>query len=111
MRFTRTRYIPANSTPIETPLGVVYTYTTQGQKLAAVAYAGKSSKSAWHHSFRTQAQLDAKVSDFFAGLEAHQRRVAERRIEIAQPHTVKLDEIIYNSWGYDQTNIDFYQVV
>ena len=26
-------------------------------------------------------------------------------------HNIKVGEIFYNSWGYDQTNIDFYQVV
>ena len=25
--------------------------------------------------------------------------------------TLKVGDIIYNSWGYDQTNIDFYQVI
>ena len=26
-------------------------------------------------------------------------------------HTLKTGDILYTSWGYDQTNIDFYQVV
>ena len=26
-------------------------------------------------------------------------------------HTMKTGDIVYNSWGYDQTNVDFYQVV
>ena len=25
-------------------------------------------------------------------------------------HTLKVGEILYSSWGYDQTNIDFYQI-
>ena len=30
----------------------------------------------------------------------------------AEPkHDIKIGDIFYNSWGYDQTNIDFYQVV
>jgi len=33
----------------------------------------------------------------------------ERAKEAAQ--TVKVGQIFYDSWGYDQTNIDFYQVV
>jgi hypothetical protein len=113
MRFVpRTRHIPANSTRIERAVGVVYAYTVGAEKkLAAIAYAGKSNKAAFHNLFRTQAQLDARIAEFFEGLEAHQRRVAERRVEISQPHTVKVDAVIYNSWGYDQTNIDFYQVV
>lgn len=26
-------------------------------------------------------------------------------------HTIKPGSVVYNSWGYEQTNIDFYQVV
>jgi hypothetical protein len=26
-------------------------------------------------------------------------------------HSVKVDDIFYSSWGYDQSNIDWYQVV
>lgn len=27
------------------------------------------------------------------------------------PHSIKVGTIISNSWGYDQTNVDWYQVV
>jgi hypothetical protein len=27
------------------------------------------------------------------------------------PHTLKLNDILYSSWGYEQTNVNFYQVV
>ena len=26
-------------------------------------------------------------------------------------HTLKVDDVLYSSWGYDQTNVDFYQVL
>ena len=31
--------------------------------------------------------------------------------EIPQSNPVKVNDIFYSSWGYDQTNIDFYMVV
>ena len=31
--------------------------------------------------------------------------------EVPQSNTVKINDIFYSSWGYDQTNIDFYMVV
>lgn len=110
MRFTpRTRYIPQNATITERAVGVVYSYTVGG-KLAAIAYAGKSNKKAFHNIFRSQESLDARTAEFFAGLEAHKRAVIARRSEAKQPHTLQVGDVIYNSWGYDQTNIDFYQV-
>ena len=30
---------------------------------------------------------------------------------VPQSNPVKLNDIFYSSWGYDQTNIDFYQVI
>ena len=31
--------------------------------------------------------------------------------EVPQLNSVKINDIFYSSWGYDQTNIDFYQVI
>lgn len=31
--------------------------------------------------------------------------------KVNQPHTISKGTIIFNSWGYDQTNIDYYQVI
>ncbi|NBR55091.1 MAG: hypothetical protein EBT82_03865 [Micrococcales bacterium] len=45
-------------------------------------------------------------------LKAKQDRLAENakaREEFVNPY--KVGDILYGSWGYDQTNIDFYQVV
>jgi hypothetical protein len=109
MRFTFPRFIPANATITERAVGVVYSYQVDG-KLAAVAYAGKSNKKAFHHLFRSQERLDIKIAEFFAGLEAHKQRVVARRSEAKTPHNLKVGDVVYNSWGYDQTNVDFYQV-
>ncbi len=35
---------------------------------------------------------------------------AERALARKAPHTLKIGDILYSSWGYDQTNIDYYQV-
>lgn len=108
------RYIPANSTAIESPHGVVYTYAKFVNNrgiIAAIAYAGKQSKSTWHHRFATEAQRDAKIKEFFDGLADHAARIAERKQQATKPHTLQLGDVVYNSWGYDQTNVDFFEVV
>jgi len=35
----------------------------------------------------------------------------EEKKEATGKHTFKVGDILYQSWGYDQTNIDFFQVV
>jgi hypothetical protein len=49
-----------------------------------------------------------RIQRFFASLDAHAQRTAEQRTQV---HTLAVGDGIYNSWGYDQTNVDFYEVV
>jgi len=39
------------------------------------------------------------------------RKMAEIKPYSEPKHNIKPGDIFYNSWGYEQTNIDFYQVV
>jgi hypothetical protein len=38
-------------------------------------------------------------------------RKGKKIMTTEKKHNYKINDIFYNSWGYDQTNIDFYQVV
>jgi hypothetical protein len=117
LRLTVSRYIPKSETTQEHQhpdgLGVVYTYEANGKPLA-IAYAGKANKPSWHHSFiggDPHAMRQAKVEEFFKNLSEHERHKTERRAVAKAPHTLAVGDIVYNSWGYDQTNVDFYEVV
>jgi hypothetical protein len=39
------------------------------------------------------------------------KKLTEIRPYTEPKHNIKIGDIFYNSWGYEQTNIDFYQVV
>ena len=39
------------------------------------------------------------------------KKLADIKEYKAPQHNIKVGDIFYNSWGYEQTNIDFYQVV
>ena len=39
------------------------------------------------------------------------KKLAEIKPYVEPKHDIKPGDIFYNSWGYEQTNIDFYQVV
>lgn len=40
------------------------------------------------------------------------KKLSNSITEYKEPiHDIKVGDIIYNSWGYEQTNIDFYQVI
>lgn len=91
--------------------GEVYAYERAG-KVYAVAFWGTAGKPTWHYSFRSPESREAKVAGFFDSLTASSERKAKAKAERAAfVHDVKVGDIFRSSWGYDQTNIDYYQCV
>lgn len=88
----------------------IWTWET-GDKVYGIAFQGKSNKPLWHHRFRDENQRQKLIDDTIRSrklsLEGKQRRQQERK---EFQHSLKKGDILYSSWGYDQTNIDFYEV-
>lgn len=109
------RYIPPNSVTVEHRLAVCYTQDgTRGngsQYFSVMCYIGAAGKAAFYESYRTAEQRDKRVADTFAGLERSEVARRERKSERSRPHTVKVGDIIHHSWGYEQTQCDYYQVL
>ena len=78
----------------------------------AIAFQGKADKPLWHFRFSTPEQrekrIEVTVQSRLASLGHKQERRAVRQ---AFQHSLKVGDILYSSWGYDQTNVDFYKVV
>src|SRR5262245_54181686 len=117
MRLHRTsRYIPEGSIPIEEEgLGTVYVsryinHCDGKPRYAAMAYLPKAIKCSWNYSFKTDSQLDKQIEDWFNALCAHKKRVEDYRAQRYAGHNFKVGDIVTNSWGYDQTNVDWYIV-
>lgn len=89
--------------------------TGNGARPCAVGFFGKAQNPTFNYSFRDEARRAQYVAQWFANMEAAAarklERIAERRAKMAQPHALKVGSILRNSWGYDQTNIDYFQVV
>jgi len=82
----------------------------QGRSLA-VAYAGKQNKPLWYNSFRDDAKLVTFIQKTIDERKRHlefKRQKAEERKQFQ--HGFQVGDILYSSWGYDQTQVDFYQV-
>lgn len=52
---------------------------------------------------RIKAELDARAAQ-------EQAKATRKQARADYTHEYKVGDILYSSWGYDQTNIDFYQV-
>jgi len=52
------------------------------------------------------------INGFIRNVESHERIKRERKDARKNVvNTFKVGDILYNSWGYEQTNVDFYQVL
>jgi hypothetical protein len=76
-----------------------------------MGFYGKAEKPSFHHSFRSVERRTQFVSEWFASIEQTDARKAERKANRkAFRHTLKVGDVLRSSWGYDQTNIDYYEV-
>ncbi|MBZ6078853.1 hypothetical protein [Microvirga puerhi] len=112
MRLPRELQIPTGAVKVthKNSSAVAYLYTNAHRQICAVAFYGKGSKPSFRFAFRTEAERERKISEFFQRCGAWDAYRKERRKEKAQPHTLEIGHILVSSWGYDQTNINFYQV-
>lgn len=75
----------------------------------AEAYGWKAKHNAyWYEGYATPEKRNEVVLGFINNLLKHKARVAANRKSTA--HDVKVGDIFSASWGYDQTNVDYYKV-
>jgi hypothetical protein len=110
--FTRDFYTPKNYVEIQRSddVGVVVYASDDG--LVCLGFSGKKQKPDFHVRFKTKERATQYVSDWLAGLQVRQQEMIARREERkAAPNPLKQGDILRCSWGYDQTNVDYYEVV
>lgn len=92
-------------------VGVVALYTDTHGRPCARGYRGRAVKASFRFYFRNAASREKYVSEWVKTetqrIEAKQRRKAEQK----KPHGYKVGDVLYASWGWEQTNIDFYEIV
>ncbi len=94
----------------------IYEREGENEKVYGAAFFGKSTKPAWHYVFNSREEMinyshewiDSKIKNYvyWENLKKQKKETRAKEIEV-----IKEGDILYNSWGYDQTNIDYYLVV
>jgi hypothetical protein len=113
MKKVREFYIPFGAIKVSDKHSdaVAYVFTNSKSKPAAMLFVGKQSKPLWHFYYQTEARREAAIIDAFANRRAILARKAEYKAdEAAKTAGLITGDILVCSWGYDQTNIDFYEV-
>ncbi len=107
----------SKTNPVLEDLGVlkIVTYDSvrkNKQYPALMVFLGNSSKPAKHFFYHSIEERDKSIKESIKmsyDRQLHKENVKENRKSFV--HTLKVNDIMVCSWGYDQTNIDFYQVV
>lgn len=85
------------------------------QKMIATAFSGKKATQDWSYRFRDERERRKYIQDYFVKckqaqelkIERAARRIKKKKEFFA---SIKEGDIFVDSWGYDQTNIDYYVV-
>jgi len=85
-------------------------YDTNGGRTVALAWRGKAQKPALHYSFRSHCRAEKYVREWLADQRESAAAKARARAANNGPHSLRVGQVLYSSWGYDQTNIDWYEV-
>lgn len=95
------------------PKGTDLAIWTWGQagKLRGIAFAGKADKPLWNYTFRSEAERDHYVNETIERRQ-HAMKVKQDRLDERRnfQHGLNVGDIFSRSWGYDQTQVDFYEV-
>lgn len=82
------------------------------QNNVCLFFVGKRTKPAFWTGFSNEERMKKVIVDRIGRLMSWEDMKDKRKEERKhQTDGIEVGDILYNSWGYEQTNIDFYQVV
>lgn len=116
--FPREFYIPKSETLVTVDCAgtdaAVYTYeraAAGGQvRYFAIAFHGKAAKPDFHFYYVNPEQRANKIAEYLAGRKRRAEYMAERSTARRAPHSLTAGDILHTNWGYDQTNVEYFQV-
>jgi hypothetical protein len=111
------RYFPKNCIIKEYPNfnNAIIGIQNFNNKIFIIAYQGKKRQHDFYYEIKEN-EIELCIQKFINNIKAWQDVKKERKVKykseaINFKNSLKIGTILYSSWGYDQTNIDFYQVI
>lgn len=97
-----------NGVPAEMPAVTCFVSTPKGKY--------SKEKVVFSYYFSTVEKMEAYIEKFMAEKNKSEqvmndRKAVQRKAKADVVNPFKVGDILYDSWGYEQTNINFYQVV
>lgn len=110
-------YQPQGFRRVSDKLSAAYCFVGEraAGRFSVIAYYAMQSKPAFSYYYRSEAEREAKIKAWFLGCQKSEaykaERKAEKRAKAAAGHGLKVGQVLRSSWGYDQTNVDWYEIV
>jgi hypothetical protein len=112
------RYRPLTHTQkIVSEYGIEVFYTTTPQ-CSAIGYRGKSSKHSFFYRFKDDENMMQYINKFIDSVIKSENEKRERKSiakgfmeSMKASDNFSVGDIVVNTWGWEQTNVEFYQVV
>lgn len=107
------RQIPPGAIKFAPKVGDVAAYVWErGGKFYAKVYYGQSTKPKNYHVWPAAEPREKFIAGVFEGAKLAAEAKAKRRAEAkAWVNPYKAGDVLKGSWGYDQTNVDYFEVV
>lgn len=113
MKMLREFYVPKNAIKIsdKRSSAVCYLYMFNS-KFGVVAFHGKAQKPDFNYTYGKEAPRNTRVKEFFEAWRAIEQRKADKTAERkAFVNPYKIGDLFRQSWGYDQTNINWFECI
>lgn len=110
--FTQYTHDGTKVNAIEKPGVEIVSFTNYQGKLCTLIWYGKQSKPSKYYAWTTEEKREKYIEErllFIEELET--KKVIKAAQKKAAKHPYKIGDILTGSWGYDQTNVDAFQVV
>lgn len=96
---------------------VVAAIRTLGDRIVVRAWEGNRSAPSFCYAFKTSERAAAHLEEFIAAAKwsaafkaAEKAKTASARAALKASDHWAVGDVVYTSWGYDQTNVEFYQI-
>jgi len=116
MKLTREFYIPMNYSKVEVPEKLPLEIWINEDELTIMYFEGRKQKPSKHIRYNSNESLQNAVDTLISNAEHKLQSVLmekavkkEKTLKIAEK--IKVGDIFVYSWGWEQTNVNFYQVV
>lgn len=113
LQLDRAFFIPQGAVKVahKHSAAVAYVWTDRRGRPCAKLFYGRQAKPVWHYHFGSEESRARRVERGFAHYAEYEARRAEQRAaRKAKGRGLAVGDVLKTCWGYEQTNIEWFQV-